>query len=114
MKLVVVESPYAGDIERNLKYARLCMRDCISRGEAPVASHLLYTQPHILNDDDPDERKLGIEIGFTWGQYADMATFYVDLGWSGGMKAASEFYRNRGILAEDRKLPVHLITKLYE
>jgi len=24
---VIIESPYAGDIERNLKYARLCLKD---------------------------------------------------------------------------------------
>jgi hypothetical protein len=40
--LVVVESPYAGDVERNVKYAKACMLDCLHRGEAPFASHLLY------------------------------------------------------------------------
>jgi len=40
MKLVVIESPYAGDIEANVKYARECMSDCLKRGEAPIASHL--------------------------------------------------------------------------
>ena len=48
MKLVVIESPYAGDIEENEKYARECMRDAILRGEAPIDNHqtcLLYTSP---------------------------------------------------------------------
>lgn len=27
--LVLLESPYAGDIEANLTYARACMRDCL-------------------------------------------------------------------------------------
>lgn len=42
MKLVVVESPYAGDVERNLRYLRAAMADCLARGEAPFASHGLY------------------------------------------------------------------------
>lgn len=113
-KLVVVETPYAGNIERNLKYARLCMRDCISRGEAPIASHLVYTQEHILNDDDPDERGLGIELGFNWGQYADLVAFYVDLDWSPGMLAAKSFYTGYVHLTEERKLPSHLMLKMFE
>lgn len=44
MKLVIVESPYAGDVKTNVAYARAAIRDCLMRGEAPYASHLLYTQ----------------------------------------------------------------------
>ena len=40
MKRVIIESPYSGDIPRNLLYARLCVFDCLQRGEAPYASHL--------------------------------------------------------------------------
>ena len=53
--LVLLESPYAGDIEANLSYARACMRDCFERGEAPFASHLLYTQMGVLDDTIPAE-----------------------------------------------------------
>lgn len=42
MRLVVVESPYAGDVKRNEEYARRAMADCLARGEAPFASHLLW------------------------------------------------------------------------
>ena len=42
MRLVIIESPYAGDIEANVVSARACVRDSLSRGEAPIASHLLY------------------------------------------------------------------------
>ena len=34
MRLVILESPYAGDIERNVAYARACLRDSLLRGEA--------------------------------------------------------------------------------
>ena len=29
MRLVIVESPYAGDVELNIRYARACLRDCL-------------------------------------------------------------------------------------
>ena len=42
MIMVVLESPYSGDIKGNTKYARMALRDSLARGEAPIASHLLY------------------------------------------------------------------------
>ena len=87
---VIIESPYAGDIERNTLYARRAMRDSIERGEAPLASHLLYTQPNILDENNPAERKLGIECGFAWWNIADKIIFYTDYGTSPGMEAALE------------------------
>jgi hypothetical protein len=87
MRLVVIESPYAGDIERNTAYARACMADCLARGEAPYASHLLYTQPGVLDDDDPDERALGMAAGFSWRAACSVTIVYTDLGISDGMRA---------------------------
>ena len=99
---VVLESPFAGDIERNIEFARKCMRDCILRGEAPIASHLLYTQDGILNDDIEIERSLGIAMGLTWAKEADYAVFYTDNGWSSGMKDAKEFYTRIGMTCVER------------
>lgn len=86
MKIVIVETPYAGDVERNVKYARACVRDCLLRGEAPYASHLLYTQEGVLRDDVPDERELGIEAGFAFRRVAQVTVVYTDLGISKGMQ----------------------------
>lgn len=83
---VVVESPYAGDIEKNKRYLRACMRDCILRGEAPYASHGLYTQEGVLCDEVPDERKMGIEAGFAFRARLQKTVVYTDLGYSTGMK----------------------------
>lgn len=88
VRLVILESPYAGDVARNVAYARAAMADCLRRGEAPIASHLLYTQPGVLDDNIPAERALGIAAGLAWGRVADAAVFYVDLGWSQGMRDA--------------------------
>src|SRR4051812_9833468 len=86
VKLVIIESPYAGDVEANVEYARRCVRDSLLRGEAPIASHLLYTQPGILNDDIPEERRHGIEAGLAWRAVAQGSVVYIDRGLSSGMK----------------------------
>ena len=89
-KLVYLESPYAGDVEKNIKYARLCMKDSLDRGEYPFASHLLYTQENILNDNDPVERTLGIVSGFAFAKLCSKTVLYADLGISNGMMLGIE------------------------
>lgn len=86
MKRVILESPFAGDIEANIAYARRAVRDSLLRGEAPIASHLLYTQPGILDDAVPAERAQGIAAGLVWGVVADATVVYLDLGMSSGMR----------------------------
>lgn len=93
MKCVIIESPFAGDIDRNLSYLRACMADALANGEAPFASHALYTQPGVLDDAKPLERYKGISAGFAWWPGAQKVVFYVDLGWSSGMADALELAR---------------------
>lgn len=104
MRLVIIESPYAGDVERNVEYARKCVRDSLSRNEAPIASHLLYTQPGILNDDIPTERQWGIDAGLAWRQVAEASVVYEDYGLSKGMQYGIEAAVRAGIPIEYRKL----------
>ena len=85
MKRVILESPYAGDIQAHLTYARRACADALHRGEAPFASHLLYTQEGILQDGIAAERQLGMEAGFEWGQVSDYTVVYTDYGISSGM-----------------------------
>lgn len=85
-RLVILESPFAGDVAANQEYARAALRDCLSRGEAPFASHLLYTQPGVLDDADPSERQLGIAAGLAWGDAACATVVYIDRGLSEGMR----------------------------
>ena len=101
---MILESPYAGNIERNILYARECMRDCLQRGEAPFASHLLYTQAGVLDDGTPDERKLGVEAGFAWNTVAEKIVVYEDLGITGGMEQGIERAKNKKIPVEYRKI----------
>lgn len=104
MKLVIIESPYAGDIEANVAYARRCIRDSLHRGEAPIASHLLYTQPGILRDEVPGERQWGIDAGLAWGRVADLTAVYVDRGISSGMRYGIESAERMGRPIETRRI----------
>ena len=132
MKRVIIESPFAGrgetDEERlkdnleNINYARSCVRYCILQGEAPIASHLLYTQDGILKDGVHQERMLGIQAGLTWFRVSEGIYFFTDRGWSKGMIGALEFYKRNNVLREKisiralepngRKLPETLPTHL--
>jgi hypothetical protein len=62
------------------------MADCLKRGEAPFASHLLYTQPGVLNDNVPSEREHGIVAGFAIAERLDATVVYIDNGVSNGMR----------------------------
>ena len=104
MKLVILESPYAGDIEANVTYARRCVRDSLLRGEAPIASHLLYTQPGVLRDEVPEERQHGIDAGLAWRQVAQATVVYTDRGVSTGMQYGIAAAEEAGIPIEYRKL----------
>ena len=104
MTLVIIESPFAGDVETNIQFARACMHDSLMRGEAPFASHLLYTQEGILNDDVPKERSLGIKAGLVWGKRAEKTVVYTNLGVTGGMKKGIQRAENEGREIEYREL----------
>jgi hypothetical protein len=104
MRLVILESPYAGDIEKNKTYARACVRDSLSRGEAPIASHLLYTQPGILRDEVPEERQWGIDAGLAWSGKAEATVVYTDLGISGGMQYGIDNAERAGRTIERRTI----------
>lgn len=101
---VIIESPYNGAIEANERYARAAMRDSLKRGEAPYASHLLYTQPGVLDDTDPDERAIGIEAGLAWGCMAHATVVYKDLGISAGMQYGIDRAEQEGRVVEYRTL----------
>ena len=61
MKLVYICSPYAGNIEKNVRFARAACLYAAEHGCAPVAVHLLY--PQILDDAIPAQREIGIRMG---------------------------------------------------
>lgn len=117
IRITIVESPYSGDVEANVAYAKRACDDCFEKNETPYASHLFF--PQFLDDSDDDERELGIRAGYdiALAVFKAMKTdaddqpnvcltiaFYVDNGWSQGMEAAVEFYSQAGIPIEIRRL----------
>lgn len=60
-KLIYIASPYAGDVEQNVAFAKRACRHAISQGHTPIAVHLLY--PQILDDNNPAEREIGLRLG---------------------------------------------------
>lgn len=114
MRRVVIESPFKANEQfsaaDNIKYARAALLDCLRRNEAPLASHLLYTQ--VLYDAVPEERKLGIEAGLAWHACADAIVVYTDLGISSGMKAAIAAANDANLTIEYRSLPEYAEKKV--
>lgn len=130
MRLVIVESPFApqtplpdvacnlgapclkcriediraAELERNSRYLSAALADCLRRGEAPFASHGLYTRPGVLDDGKPEERAHGILAGFAWRYVAATTIFYVDLGWSDGMQRGLQHVHEIGATCELRRL----------
>lgn len=60
---IYVASRYEGDVDANIEAAITYCRHVIDEGYMPVASHLLY--PQMLNDNDPEERELGMLFGLS-------------------------------------------------
>lgn len=59
--LVYVCSPYRGDTERNITYAKELTRAALEHGYTPITPHLYLTQ--VLDDETPKERELGLLAG---------------------------------------------------
>ena len=100
--LVIIESPYMGNVKSNVAYARKCMSDSLLRGESPFASHLLYTQ--VLDDTKEIERFTGMSRAFNWYRHADLMAVYTDKGISAGMQKGMEVAEQFKIKIEYRKL----------
>jgi hypothetical protein len=84
VRLVLVESPYTSPKGRLecVRYALWCMYDSLSRGEAPMASHLLYTQ---ALPEDQAGRAMGLECRDAWSRQTTLVAQYTDLGLTPGM-----------------------------
>lgn len=95
MRRVILESPWAGEggplehltlaqrVGIHRRYAHAALRDCLGRGEAPFASHLLYTDAY--PEEGGQDRVLCMAAGFEWGRVAEACVVYDDLGITVGM-----------------------------
>lgn len=102
MTPVVIESPYAGDLVTNKEYLKRALLDSLERGEAPFASHELYTR--VLLDAVPEQRELGMRAGLRWGCLARLCAVYMDYGVSDGMARGIENASRANVPIEFRRI----------
>jgi len=114
-ELVFIETPYSGDIDRNVRYLMLCGFDAAARHELGVSTHGSMTQhptckSYFVPDGDAKwdvmTREGAIQLGQALRMAAKKTVFYEDLGWSRGMKAGMELCVKQGLSFEVRKLDI--------
>jgi len=106
---VLIESPLAAPsrsgLGLNQLYGRAALRDSLLRGEAPMASHMLYAQKFVLDDTNELEREIGMVAGFAWLALVDRVVVYIDRGISAGMREGIRRAENLGVIVEERSIP---------
>ena len=61
MKLIIVCSPYSGNILQNTYKAQEYCKYVVRQGHTPFAPHLFF--PRFLNEHNREEREIGIKLG---------------------------------------------------
>ena len=108
MTPIIIESPFKGEdgspetYARNAQYLQWCILDCLRRGETPYASHQMLT--HALDDRIEEERRIGIEAGLAMRRFFPKRAFYLDFGWSEGMKLAHALYEKEQLIYVVRRI----------
>lgn len=111
--IVILESPYSGQIPRNVAYAQRAMNDARERGEVVIMPHLLWTQHHLAPnhfvcdwDQKYEVKNGGREVSLRQihklRKIADKVIFYMDYGLSSGMKDGFDQCKKEGIPYEER------------
>lgn len=101
MKYVFICSPYRPvgedpetELRNNIDQATRACRLAVSKGLIPLAPHLYFTQ--FLDDNDPQERRLGQQAGKEWMRYVSEVWIVGDR-ISSGMEEELKLARLRGI-----------------
>jgi len=112
--VVMIESPYSGQIDRHVRYTALCCIDAaIVHDELGYASHGVMTQhprcKEIFVSDfqekwDTLTRDEAIAMSHRMRRRCDKTVFYTDLGWSSGMTQALDYCKSHRIPFELRKV----------
>ena len=113
--VVILESPYSGDIPRNIAYAQRCMADSRLRGEITLVPHLLWTQHHLcpdhfVSDYDPkyELKQIGRDVSLeqihVLRRLSQMVVFYFDYGLSSGMNDGLKLCKFENIPHEIRTI----------
>lgn len=101
MKKVFICSPYKGDVEGNTRKAKHYARIVAQCNVVPIAPHLYF--PTFLDEENPNERMLGISLGLELMHSCD-EVWLLGFTISDGMKLELE-------KAKELKLPIRLYDK---
>lgn len=82
-KLIFICSPYRGDVEHNKMVAKRICQYAIEKNYIPIAPHLYLTQ--FLDDDVPEQRKLGMDMALDLLEVCDELWAYNTLQPTQGM-----------------------------
>ena len=117
----MIESPYSGDIDRNIRYLDLALADSeIIYGESPYASHGVMTRHpraknYFVSDYDSKwdilTREGAISLSQNFRHLVKKTVFYVDRGWSSGMKSAKKYCIENDLPYEIRKVNLDTLPK---
>lgn len=106
MKKVYICSPLGGDVEENLRKVRRYTKYALLCGTAPVVPHFYAL---CLNDNNPEERKIGMAAGLSLLWFCDEMWIFGDEE-TKGMKAEIQFCKNLNV--KTRKIREDEIKKV--
>lgn len=100
-KFVYICSPCRGDMEKNITKAQSYCREAVEiyPDVVPIAPHVYCTQ--FLNDMNPDERAVGMEMGIALLDMCDELWAYGMENPSEGMQREIEYATEHGITIRD-------------
>ncbi|WP_422482029.1 hypothetical protein [Pleomorphochaeta sp. DL1XJH-081] len=91
--MVYICSPYAGDIDENIRKAQRYSRFAVEKGYLPITPHLLF--PQFLDDGLQSERDLGMFFGIVlMSKCAEVWVFGEEI--SLGMKGEIDIAERKG------------------
>jgi len=107
MDKIVIETPFLGLYPRtfqHFKYCRACLRDSLSRGEAPLPSFIFLMFDGLVDVKDVKSRKGAALAANTWTDIAQKLVIYIDLGITDAMKDRIRSAKDLDQVVEYRKL----------
>lgn len=106
MKKVYICAPLGGDVKGNLEKVRRYTEYALKRGTAPVVPHFYAL---CLDDDNPDERKIGMAAGRSLLWFCDELWLFGDE-ITEGMSAELQYCRHLNL--KTRKVREEEINKV--
>ncbi len=93
-RMIYICSPLRGDVRRNIAKANFYSRFAYEKGNLPLAPHTIF--PQFLNDEEPKERKSGMEMGLQLLEVCNELWVFGPI-ITDGMKAEIEYARKHGM-----------------